>query len=473
MTVRLRDPIAAGVRGAAKRLLLCSLISSSMLITTVEPSRSEDNGSKAIPEQSIAASLPYNGDPDGRRRALGEKGVTYRLNYVGEWQSNVSGGVGRGSDYMGRLEGVLDIDLGKLVGWRGWAFHVNGYQIHGDPLSRERINNLMPVSYIEALPATRLGELWLEQKFLGDKLKVRFGQMAADNEFHSSSYAAQFINNTFGWPMILAANLPSGGPAYPFATPGIKVQLDPNKSTSLLLGVFNGDPAGPGAGDPEKRDPFSAKFRVQDPPLIMAEAQYRYDQDKGASGLAGTVKFGAWTHFGRFDDQRLGTDSLGLADPASNGNPARVRDDHGIYGVIDQQIWRPKTGEADKGVGVFARASASPSKQNLIDLYFDGGIVFAGFPMRPDDALGFGAAYARISGRARAMDQDAVALGEAIVIRDFEALFEANYQAQILPGLQIDLDLQRVIHPGGHIAGPNGAAIPDATVLTLHTLVKY
>jgi len=48
---------------------------------------------------------------------------------------------------------------------------------------------------------------------------------------------------------------------------------------------------------------------------------------------------------------------------------------------------------------------------------------------------------------------------------------------QILPGLQIDLDLQRIVHPGGNIAGPGGAPagarIPDATVVTLHTLIKY
>jgi carbohydrate-selective porin OprB len=50
---------------------------------------------------------------------------------------------------------------------------------------------------------------------------------------------------------------------------------------------------------------------------------------------------------------------------------------------------------------------------------------------------------------------------------------EVNYQMQVLPGLQMDLDLQRIVHPGGNIAGPSGAAISDATVLTLHTFIKY
>ena len=335
----------------------------------------------------------------------------------------------------------------------------------------------MTVSYIEALATTRLSELWLEQKLLGDKVGVRFGQLAADTEFNTSSYAAQFINGTFGWPTIMAKDLPSGGPAYPFATPGVRIKLDPDKSTSLLLAVFNGDPAGPGLDDPQTRNRYGINFRVQDPAFVIGETQYRYNQDKNAPGLAGTIKLGAWGHFGRFDDQRFGTDGPSLADPASNGNPVRLRGDNGVYGVIDQQIWRPTTGEPDKGVGVFVRASASPSDRNLIDLYFDGGIVFAGLiPSRPDDVLSFGGAYARISNGARALDSDAVLFGSGSLVRTFEALFEVNYQAQISPGLQVDFDVQRIINPGGHIANPGAAndpAIPDATVLTLHTSIKY
>jgi porin len=227
-------------------------------------------------------------------------------------------------------------------------------------------------------------------------------------------------------------------------------------------------------GDPQNRNRYGLNFRVQDPAFVITEGQYRYNQEKGAAGLAGTVKLGAWGHFGRFDDQRFDTSGLSLADPSSTGAPALHRGNLGVYAVIDQQIWRPPTGEADKGVGVFGRFSASPADRNLIDLYFDSGIVFAGLvPGRPDDVLSLGAAYARISDRARQLDADVAAFTGTGLIRDFEAAFEANYQLQVLPGLQVDLDLQRIIHPGGNIAGPSGEAIPDATVLTLHTSIKY
>ncbi len=430
-----------------------------------------------IPEQSIATSLPHNGDPGGHRKALAERGTTYGLNYVGEWQGNTSGGSQRGSIYIGRLEAYADIDLAKF-GWQGLTLHSNAYQIHGKGLSRENLGgNLMTASFIEALPATRLSELWVEQKLFSDKVAFRFGQLAADTEFNTSSYASQFINATFGWPAIMGTNIPSGGPSYPLATPGVRLKFDPNKKLSFLLGVFNGDPAGPGLDDPQERNPHGLNFRFHDPAFVIGEAQYRYNQEKGARGLGGSIKAGAWGHFGRFDDQRFDTAGLSLADPASTGNAAQRRGDHGFYGVIDQQIWRPASGEPDKGVGVFFRTSGSPSDRNLIDLYFDGGIAFAGMiPHRPDDIVAVGAAYARISDRARDLDLDLFKFGGPRLLRNHEALFEFNYQAQVIPGMQVDFDVQRILHPGGNVANPNdptGGAIQDATVLTLHTVIKY
>jgi carbohydrate-selective porin OprB len=131
---------------------------------------------KGIPAKSIATILPEHGDPDGSRKALAASGITYEWNYVGEWQANVAGGLSQGSVYIGRLEGVLNVDLGRRMGWQGLTFHANGFQIHGSGLSREHIGNLMTASYIEALATTRLSEVWLEQKLLGDKLGLRFGQ---------------------------------------------------------------------------------------------------------------------------------------------------------------------------------------------------------------------------------------------------------------------------------------------------------
>ncbi|MGO4571865.1 carbohydrate porin [Microvirga sp. 2TAF3] len=216
---------------------------------------------------SIASSLGPLGDPGGTRSALERVGITYSFTYIGEGLGNVSGGFRRGVIYEGQLQGTLDADLDKLLGWPNANFHTNFYQIHGHGLSRFYLGNLMAVSGIEALPATRLYELWLEQKFAGDRVALRVGQLGADTEFLVSQYATLFFNTTFGGPTLEAGDLPSGGPAYPLATPGIRLKFSPTDRLTILAALFDGDPAGPGPGDPQRRNHTGLAFRTSDPPF--------------------------------------------------------------------------------------------------------------------------------------------------------------------------------------------------------------
>jgi len=65
-------------------------------------------------------------------------------------------------------------------------------------------------------------------------------------------------------------------PAYPLSTPGIRLKFEPNKQIAFLAALFNGDPSGPGPEDAQIKNRYGLNFRVQDPPLLMGEAQYRY-----------------------------------------------------------------------------------------------------------------------------------------------------------------------------------------------------
>jgi hypothetical protein len=80
----------------------------------------------------------------------------------------------------------------------------------------------------------------------------------------------------------------SGGPAYPLATPGVRWRFDPDKNWSALVAVFNGDP-----GEQGTVNTTGTNFRVNDPPLLMGEVQYRHNQGKDDSGLAGIYRLAA------------------------------------------------------------------------------------------------------------------------------------------------------------------------------------
>lgn len=419
------------------------------------------------------------GDWGGLRTSLEDKGLRLGLNSIDEVFGNPAGGDHHGVIYDGRLDMVIDLDLEKAVGWSGGTFHINAYQIHGRGLSANYLgNNLLTATNTEASRASRLYHLWLEQALFDDLLSVRIGQIAADDEFIISQYAATFINSTFGWPGFLAVNAVSGGPAYPLATPGARVSLTPSKQLSFSAAVFNGDPAGPGTGNPQERNASGTSFRMGDGAFSIAEAAYALNQEKDAAGLPGTYKLGGFYHIGRFPDPREDDTGRSLADPASSGRPAIRHTHFGFYLVADQMVWR-KPGMVDEGLGLFVRIAGDPSEGNQIKFYADGGVTYRGLLAgREDDVFGIAVAYAKVSNEARGFDGDTNRFaGTDRPVRDFETALEITYKAQIAPWWTIQPDVQFIPHPGANIPRPNDPngtqAIPNAIVLGMRSAVTF
>jgi porin len=412
-----------------------------------------------ITDTGIPVDAAFNVDPGGVRRGLAHAGIDIGGLYVGETFGN-SGGFRQGATYDGALWMFLNSDLKKMGLWKGLCFHADAYQIHGRSITANDIGSLMPVSNYGADPATRLSELWFEQHLFNDQLAVRIGQLTADTEFALSIGGAWFLNGTWGWSSLLASDMPSGGPAYPLATPGVRVAITPNDKTSLLIGVYNGDPAPDCASsDPQVCNSDGLDFSLDAPPLLMVEGAYKYNQDR----LAGTLKLGGWNNFGTFEDQRFDSGG-GLI--AVTGNPGKpIDNDWGLYGIIDQLIWRVPGSEDPVGVGVFARVMGAPQDQNLIDFYFDGGVTFTGMIRgRPNDGLAIGFAYTGISDSVHGYDVD---LGEPVA-RNYEALIEICYTYQVKPGWTVQPDFQYIFQPGGNVAG-----VDDAAVLGARTSISF
>jgi porin len=448
--------VLGGLRRAASvsKLALFGLAGAAALLAA-GVARAEDTG---IPDPSIATSLPPGlADPGGVRAAWASRGVLFGVNYIGEVFGTASGGFENRAYYDGRLEVVVSADLERMLGWKGLSFFANGYQIHGESITGESLGALMPVSFIEATPATRLFELWFEQRLLDDKLSIRFGQIAADSEFMLSDGGGAFINGTWGWPSITAANLPNGGPAYPLATPGVRVAFTPNDQLTLMAAVFNGDPAGTCAqsDDPQVCNEHGVSFRVSDPALTMFEGGYRYS----LGGLPGTVKLGGWHQEGEVEDL---LDTTIVSDST-----------YGLYAILDQMIYRLAEG---RGISFFGRVIGAPEDRSFVDIYWEAGFTAAGMlPSRPGDVLGIGFAYTGISDDARAAQ---VAADPNQQVRlDYEALLEVSYIAEIVPGFTIQPDFQYFWNPGGNVpldeADPASPAVKDAAVFGVRSTINY
>jgi porin len=399
------------------------------------------------------------GDWFGFRKRLEQQGVQLGGDEIFDVMANPVGGQKQGAAFEGRFELFANIDLGAALGWHGALLHANAYVIHGNGLSTDDVGNLLTVTNIGATPGTRLFALLLQQSFLDDALSIRLGQLAADDEFFVSQYAALFLNSTFGWPSILGVNLPSGGPAYPLATPGLRIRYAFSPTLIFSTGLFNGDPAPAGLGNPQIRDAGGTAFRLDGGLFWINELAYA--ASLGEDNLPGSYKLGGWFHDGAFADQRF--DNLGqtLSDPASSGVPALHRDNFGFYAIADQLLWRA-SGSSDKGLGVFFRAGGNPADRNLIEFHLDGGVTCAGLvPGRDNDTLGLGMSYERVSTARRDLGADANAVShQGLPLPDFESALELSYQAQLAPWWVAEPDAQFIIHPGARLAS---LFVPPAT----------
>ena len=419
-------------------------------LAATSDANAKDKPATGVPEELIAQD--WN---DPVRAAFAQRGVTYGVNWIGEYWNVAKGGNSPGSSFFdGLLTTYADIDLEKLLGWKGGAIHANSFYLHGigpSPSARD----IFAVSNIEGVETLRLDELWFEQSLLEDKLKVRIGSLAVDSEFFISDSSALFINGTFGWPAATAANMAAGGPGYPLASLGVRVRYAPTDNLTVLAAVLNGSPADPFAADPQKNNPHGTSFRLQDPPLLMVEGQYKYDVD----GLPGTAKLGGWQQFNHYAPVFL--------------NPDILETDRGLYGIIDQQIWK---GGDDKAVSIFARVAGSPEAQSLIDAYVDTGIVFTGFvPNRTKDSFGAAFAYGNVSNDLRKAQAIPTNPNASDVISDYCSVLEVNYIARISPGFSIVPDFQYIWNPGGRISSDADPAkpVPDAAILGVRTNISY
>jgi porin len=453
-----------------------SILASSVWLLAVDPVMAQTSAASPNTGTDQPAGAPTGfwersnlfGDMGGLRPVLDGYGISFGLTETSEVLGNPTGGRAQGAIYEGMTEMSLGVDLDKAIGLPGGSFNVSALQIHGRGLSANNIDNLNVVSNIEADRSTRLFELWYQQSFLGGKVDVKVGQQSADLEFITTLYGGLFINSNFGWPTLPAIDLPSGGPAYPLGTPGVRLRVQPTDALTALLGVFNGSPAGLGSGDPQLRDPSGTNFSLNSGVFVIGEVQQAVNQGDGTTGLPGTYKLGAWYNSNAFPDQ------FSTVVNAPNA-PSTHRNDWSVYAVMDQLVFRP-SGAKDGGAGVFARAMGAPGDRNPVNVFVDGGVSYKGAFGRDDDTMGLGVGWARISDTARAGDAAlAASSGGFSPIRTSEVVLEVTYQAQLAPWWSVQPDFQYVFNPGGGILNPNQPTkrVGDAAILGLRTSITF
>jgi porin len=409
------------------------------------------------------------GDLFGARTFLSRYGISFVAQETSEVLGNTTGGSRTGAEYDGLTQLVLQLDTQRAFGLYGGLFNISALQIHGDNLSASNLQTLQTASGIEADRATRLWEMWYDQKFLPeDRLDVRVGLESADQEFIDSNNAAYFVNTMFGWPALPSYDLPGGGPAYPLSAPAVRIRIRPVNAINLLVGVFNGSPVNDNTGDPQQQNPSGTTFPLHGGTFAITELQI-VSPALGSMVYAGQtpplarlIRIGAWYDSESFADEHYDANGLSLANPASNGVPASHHGDYSLYAVADQMLWRDGE-DPNRNLNAFARVMGAPqSDRNLIAFSMNAGLVYHDpYANRPDDTVGLGMGYVRVSQQVSAYEQDLAAyaartgFGAFYPVQGSETYFELTYQRQMRPWWQIQPDIQYVFNPGAGVVDPS------------------
>lgn len=351
------------------------------------------------------------GDWFGARTDLEERGIAFAANVTVDWTQNFRGGMRTGSGAHHLFAAGLALDMERLLDFTDGAMYVEFQTNSGDMLSSDLVGDLQIFSNIKDEHHTQLAELWYEHAF-GDIARIKIGKVDANTEFAFVEHGLDFLNSSMGFsPTIFVL------PTYPDPAMSVNFFLYPQDFLYMGIGIYDG--AGARGVRTGSRGP-STFFHSLSDLFLIGEAGVLW----GEQSLPGRIGFGAWHHTGRFE----------------RFDGSRTSGTDGFFLTFDQMIWRADTAALDYAephIGVFLQYGYADARISEFEHHVGGGIVCRGIvPGRGGDAFGFGVTWVRLSGDAD-FDQHS------------ETAFELFYQAEVLPWLIVQPDLQFIRNPGG------------------------
>lgn len=358
--------------------------------------------------------------------------VEITMGYTSDVAATLSGGTDKKARYLGNVDLTADVDLDRLVGWRGGRAFVYGLGNFGKR-PNDSAGTLEGVNNIEVgKAAARLFEAWVEQDLGGASLRA--GLYDLNSEFYATDASGLLIAPPFGIGSELAATGANGPSIFPSSALAVRVRADINGGKGYVqAAAFN-------ARAQTWGDPSGIDTRFDDGVLLIGEAGH----EAGPARLS----LGAWAYSKRQED--------GFATDAA-GDPL-MRTAWGIYGMAEARI-----SGADEGphLDAFLRGGASDGRTSDFSWAAHAGLLYGPvWKGREDSALSFGLRYARTSTPFR----DAMrAAGDSPSRHEYGV--ELTYADRIAPFLLLQPDLQIIGDPGGVAGAP--AAIVTSLRITI------
>jgi porin len=381
--------------------------------TTTTGSGSTTTSAPAPADDSGSASLA-TGNWGGLRDRLGREGLSFGFSWIGEEFRNFQGGIDTRDTVVASTADLnLTLDTEKALDWPGGKFYIDLEDHAGQDPSTVLTGDLQVFDKQNYSPYFQVFELYYEQKFLHDMLRVKVGKVDANTEFSVIDNGLDFIDSsTQVTPTLLAF------PTTPDPLPSANIFFTPIDFFYASFGAYlanQNDRFLNFTGTPSAIQP--TQYGI----LLIGEAGVIWKHDPLLQ-YDGNFKFGYWGHTGtftRFD----GSTQQGA---------------EGFYAIFDQTLWKPTDKEDEaRGLRMFLEYGQTDPAVSAIYQHTGGGIAWKGFlPQRPDDEIGFSPECAYLS-------------SQAGLSHSHELILESFYKTQLTPWAKVQPELQYIVQPGG------------------------
>src|SRR5262245_7428146 len=386
--------------------------------------------------QSLVDQPPLSGNWFGFRDMLAEWGVTSNIRYATDLQASVLGGRRTGKAYAGQFGAEFTVDMQKLAGLPGLRFDVSGDWGSGTNLSDD-IGNFFTVAQFFEGQKLRLYNMYLEQSLFDGRLDLKVGRFSTGADFLTAPADVSLVNEALN-PIVLAiqANVP-GVTAEPNATWGGRVRIRPTESLSVSVGAFYSDPT------LDQLTANGTEFGIDDRAggFFIGEIAYQVNHAKGATGLPGRYRAGAY-----YDSNRY----TFLRDPGRE-----QRGNYGFYLLGEQMVFREGDAETDQGLSVFGAFIYAPRERiNPLPYFASAGVSYRGLlPGREADTVSVALYYCGFS--------------RDLSGQTYELVSEWTYAIAFSRRVALQPDIQYVVNPGGR------AKVGNALVVGVQLWIEF
>lgn len=335
---------------------------------------------------------------DPVRRAAQRIGLTLTGSYVGALQTNVTGDHHQVWSYAGQLSIAASADLNELIKAPGLSAYVGFSWGTGSNLG-DSLDSVILTSSLYA-PSFYLGEMYLQQNLLRQKMTVLAGRLAAANAFATLPVFANYVNYGINPnPFSLGANDTTFfGP--PTGTEwGAQASYAVTPSIRIAAGAFN---TNVNSANGENHGTDFALQEGNKGVLAAGEIDYLRNQRANSTGKPGQLAVGYLHSSNSF--------------PYLDSSAQQSKGYSGTYVMGQQMVFRPDGPGTARGATVWGSwALNSNHLVSPIPLFWGAGLSYEGLiPARKSDVVSAGLIRAEGSRYAAPTNT--------------EELFELNYQ---------------------------------------------